>query len=276
MNNLVKHLDELAWSDALADLPEVSDQLTAARDQLDVAAIALYTEIEAVTKQAGEEDGIEMNVTGRPDLRVVTGGAGQAPPSGEDQTNDESSRPGPVVVAEDPQRQEVKRVETGPFPVSLPPISEPTVRRSIKIPEAIAEDPDAIARFIVEAPNVVLLVDGDAAAGLGWPSFSLTDQRSALITYLAELSTKSGCSPDVVLDGRLGPEGTTHASKGVRLRLTKAPTAPLQALDELIDAYPTKWSIAVVTDDQKLVSSAAIRNAAVLTNRQLLNLFNPI
>ncbi len=276
MNNLVKHLDELATSDALADLPEVSDQLTAARDQLDVAAIALYTEIEAVTKQEREQDGLEANVTRRPDLRVVTGGAGQAPPAGEDQISDERSGPGQLVVASESRRQEVKQVETGPFPVSLPPISEPAVRRFIKIPEAIAEDPDAVARFVVEAPNVVLLVDGDAAAGLGWPSFPLTDQRSALITYLAELSTKSGCSPDVVLDGRLGPEGTTHASKGVRLRLTKAPTAPIQALDELIDAYPTKWSIAVVTDDQDLVSSATIRNATVLTNRQLLNLFNPI
>ena len=69
--------------------------------------------------------------------------------------------------------------------------------------------------------------------------------------------------------------GTSHASKAVRLRLTKPPTTPVDAIDELIDAYPTKWSIAVVTDDPTLKVTGANRGATVLSDKQLLNLFVP-
>ena len=46
-----------------------------------------------------------------------------------------------------------------------------------------------------------------------------------------------------------------------------------EALDELVDAYPEQWPIAVVTDEGELGRSATERGATVLSNGQLLDLF---
>lgn len=278
MGRLVKELDELVASDGLADLIGVREQLAAFRDQLDVAAIALYTEIDEVADGVGEPDVSVSNGThDRPDLRVLNGGIDTKPypePTTEDAL--EGAAVQPLGLVGDISGGTVRaHNEVRGFGASLPPIPEPKVRRPIAIPANIQDDPEAVARHVVASPNIVLLIDGDEVATLGWSAFPLSEQRAALITYLAELSESAGCKPDVVLDGRVGAEGTTHASKAVRLRLTKAPTAPVEALAELIDAYPVKWPLAVVTDDGELAMAAIERNIVVLKNKQLLNLFNP-
>ena len=83
----------------------------------------------------------------------------------------------------------------------------------------------------------------------------------------------TGAAPDVVFDGRIGEEESLPASRAVRIRLSTPPTEPAAALDELVDAYPEQWPIAVVTDDGSLSASAVDRGAVVLNNGQLLDLF---
>ncbi|MEM7274315.1 MAG: hypothetical protein AAF547_14625 [Actinomycetota bacterium] len=146
-------------------------------------------------------------------------------------------------------------------------------RRQIEIPSDIMDDEVAVAQFVVSSPDVVLLVDGDAVAKLGWPSLLVAEQRDALVTYLADLSVSSGAAPDVVFDGRIGDDESLPASRAVRIRLSTPPTEPAAALDELVDAYPDQWPIALVTDDESLATSAGERGAAVLNNGQLLDLF---
>ena len=146
-------------------------------------------------------------------------------------------------------------------------------RRQIQIPADIMDDEVAVAQFVVSSPDVVLLVDGDAVAKLGWPSLLVAEQRDALVTYLADLSASSGAAPDVVFDGRIGDDESLPASRAVRIRLSTPPTEPAAALDELVDAYPDQWPIALVTDDEDLGSAATERGAAVLNNGQLLDLF---
>lgn len=146
-------------------------------------------------------------------------------------------------------------------------------RRKIEIPNDILDDEVAVAQYVVSSPDVVLLVDGDAVAKLGWPSLPVAQQRDALVTYLASLSTSSGAAPDVVFDGRIGDDDALPASRAVRIRLSTPPTEPAAALDELVDAYPEQWPIALVTDDQSLTQRAAGRGATVLNNGQLLDLF---
>ncbi len=146
-------------------------------------------------------------------------------------------------------------------------------RRQIDIPADILDDEVAVAQFVVSSPDVVLLVDGDSVAKLGWPSLPVAQQRDALVTYLADLSASSGAAPDVVFDGRIGDDQSLPASRAVRIRLSTPPTEPAAALDELVDAYPEQWPIALVTDDTDLASSAGDRGAAVLNNGQLLDLF---
>lgn len=145
-------------------------------------------------------------------------------------------------------------------------------RRQIDIPAEL-DDEVELARHVVSSPDVVLLVDGDSVAKMGWPSLPVAQQRDALVSYLADLSSSTGASPDVVFDGRIGEEESLPASRAVRIRLSTPPTEPVAALDELVDAYPEQWPIAVVTDDDDLARSARDRGAAVLNNGQLLDLF---
>lgn len=145
-------------------------------------------------------------------------------------------------------------------------------RRQIDIPVDL-DDEVELARHVVSSPDVVLLVDGDSVAKMGWPSLPVAQQRDALVSYLADLSSSTGASPDVVFDGRIGEEESLPASRAVRIRLSTPPTEPAAALDELVDAYPEQWPIAVVTDDDDLARSARDRGAAVLNNGQLLDLF---
>jgi hypothetical protein len=147
-------------------------------------------------------------------------------------------------------------------------------RRQIELPTDIDDDVE-LARRIVSSPDVVLLVDGDSVAKMGWPSLPVAQQRDALVSYLADLSSSTGVSPDVVFDGRIGEEEALPASRAVRIRLSTStpPIEPAAALDELVDAYPEQWPIAVVTDDPDLTRSVQDRGATVLNNGQLLDLF---
>jgi len=146
-------------------------------------------------------------------------------------------------------------------------------RRQITVPDEILDDEIELARHVVSSPDVVLLVDGDSVAKMGWPSLPVAQQRDALVSYLADLSASTGAAPDVVFDGRIGEEESLPASRAVRIRLSTPPTEPAAALDELVDAYPEQWPIAVVTDEGALAASAVNRGAAVLSNGQLLDLF---
>ncbi|MDH3678448.1 MAG: hypothetical protein OEV40_00735 [Acidimicrobiia bacterium] len=146
-------------------------------------------------------------------------------------------------------------------------------RRQIDVPAEVADDEIEMARHVVSSPDVVLLVDGDSVAKMGWPSLPVAQQRDALVSYLADLAATSGAAPDVVFDGRIGEEESLPASRAVRIRLSTPPTEPAAALDELVDAYPEQWPIAIVTDDAELGRSAVERGAVVLNNGQLLDLF---
>jgi septal ring factor EnvC (AmiA/AmiB activator) len=146
-------------------------------------------------------------------------------------------------------------------------------RRQIDIPPDIADDEIAVAQYVVSSPDIVLLVDGDSVAQMGWPSLPVAQQRDALVTYLADLSASSGAAPDVVFDGRMGDDDSLPRSQAVRIRLSTPPTEPAAALDELVSAYPEQWPIALVTDDPVLAASAQERGATVLNNGQLLDLF---
>ncbi len=147
-------------------------------------------------------------------------------------------------------------------------------RKSVDIPQNIVDDELAVARHIVSSPDIVLLVDGDSVASMGWPSLPVAEQRDALVTYLADLSSSSGAAPDVVFDGRVGEDDALPASqRAVRIRLSTPPVDPAAALEELLDAYPAQWPLALVTDDEVLASIAGERGASVLNNGQLLDLF---
>lgn len=178
----------------------------------------------------------------------------------------------------DPFADDTSSIPRSAGPSTTPPsVLDPVVgrssRRQITVPGELLGDELEVARHIVSSPDVVLLVDGDSVARMGWPSLPVVQQRDALVSYLADLSASTGVAPDIVFDGRKGEEDALPESRAVRIRLSTPPTEPTAALDELVDAYPEQWPIAVVTDDDALAGSAGDRGASVLTNGQLLDLF---
>ena len=196
----------------------------------------------------------------------ASGRNGGAPPSMFNGTGE------PAAFDDDPFGPDTVQADRVTVPPGLGPDGL-TSRRQIIIPDELLEDEVELARHVVSSPDVVLLVDGDSVAKMGWPSLPVAQQRDALVSYLADLSASSGAAPDVVFDGRIGEEESLPASRAVRIRLSTPPTEPAAALDELVDAYPEQWPIAVVTDDDDLAASAVERGAVALNNGQLLDLF---
>ena len=196
-----------------------------------------------------------------------------SPPSVVDDLPEDSTQAIPQISAVPPSIFGTRSADDDQDPAAGVRRQPGSRRRQIEIPSDILDDEVAVAQFVVSSPDVVLLVDGDSVAKLGWPSLLVAEQRDALVTYLADLSASSGAAPDVVFDGRIGDDDSLPASRAVRIRLSTPPTEPAAALDELVDAYPDQWPIALVTDDKSLADSASERGAAVLNNGQLLDLF---
>ncbi len=146
-------------------------------------------------------------------------------------------------------------------------------RKTIVVPPTIIDDPVSIARYVVSVEDVVLLIDGDAVAGMGWPSLPTVERRDALVSYLGDLAADTGAAPDTIFDGSIGEDDALPVSRAVRVRLTASGVEPASALSELVDGYPREWPVAVVTDNPILASDAKARGAAVLDNAQLLDLF---
>lgn len=146
------------------------------------------------------------------------------------------------------------------------------LRQQIEIPASIADDPLGIIRHVVAAEDVVILVDGDAVAEMGWPETGVAVRREALVKYLGDLAADTGAAQDTVFSGSLSEGDELPVSRAVRVRITAPGVRPADALAELVDSYPQEWPVAVVSDDAELGVYASTHGATVLANGQLLDL----
>jgi hypothetical protein len=146
-------------------------------------------------------------------------------------------------------------------------------RRPVEVPLELVGDPVATARHLMTVPDVIVLIDGDSVASLGWPSLSLADRRDALVSYLVDLAGDTGAAPDVVFDGDFDGEQALPTSETVRVRLTAPGVTAVRAVADVIDTYPVDWPVVVVSDDGELRDQAAGRGASLLGNVELLDLF---
>jgi uncharacterized coiled-coil DUF342 family protein len=147
-------------------------------------------------------------------------------------------------------------------------------RRSIDIPDSLEAGSEAAARHVVNTPDVVVLVHGDAVASMGWPAMNVAEQRGALVTYLNILAGDTGAAPDVMFDSEVGGDDSLPESRVVRIRLIDDSGSDTAQLGALIATYPQEWPVAVVTDDDVLAAEALAAGATVLNNGQLLDLFD--
>lgn len=147
------------------------------------------------------------------------------------------------------------------------------VRQAVPVPDELAGDPLATARFLASLPDVVLVVDGDAVGRLGWPTLSVAEQRDALVSYLGDLAGTAGAAADVVFSGEAGDETTLPPSDLVRVRLTAPAVGSGEAAIALVASYPVDWPAVVVTDDPEVEARAGAIGAATLPAGGLLDLF---
>lgn len=134
-------------------------------------------------------------------------------------------------------------------------------------------DDAAAARQIVHTPDVIMLIDGDGAATLGWPHLEIAARRSALVQYLDSLTAESGAAADVVFERPAGGEDALPVSRHVRVRIADGSIAETPIFASIIDRYPLEWPIAAVTDHESVADDADELGVTVLSNSQLLDLF---
>lgn len=199
---------------------------------------------------------------------VGTGGfvAGHLAATDEVETMTDSMASDPGLLEAEPETA-VEDEES----VESPGVSSST-RGPIVVPEESASDPLESARYILNTENVVLLIDGDPVAAMGWPSVDRVEQRRNLVHYLSVMAGTSGAAPDVLLDRDFGVDRLPD-SRSVRVRVTNEGGSVSSQIVSLIDSYPNEWPVVVVTDNMDLSAEAAMKGATLLNNGQLLDLF---
>ena len=154
------------------------------------------------------------------------------------------------------------------------PAGEPPIggRRRIETPDDLTDE-ESIARHVITVPDVVLLIDGDGVAGLGWPHLDVAARRDALGRYLSALTADSGAAADVVFQRAMGGEESLPVSRAVRVRIADQSVTTSSIIRTIVDGYPEEWPIAIVTDESAVAAQADGLNITHLTNGQLLDLF---
>ena len=153
-----------------------------------------------------------------------------------------------------------------------PAVDDAGDRTRINVPDHLG-DAVSIARHVVSTPDVVLLIDGDGAASLGWPHLEVSARRSALVEYLGQLTAETGAAADVVFERPVGGEEALPVSRAVRVRIADLPVGESPLFAAVIDGYPREWPIAVVTDQPAISAGADAMQVTHLNNGQLLDLF---
>ena len=181
-----------------------------------------------------------------------------------------------VATAADPSTDEPIAdvpVVAAPIPDATPDATPAMAssRRLLSIPTGL--DDVSFARQVVESPDVILLIDGDGAAGLGWPHLDVATRRGALVDYLGTLTAETGAAADVVFARPVGDEDALPVSRAVRVRIADASVADSPIFASIVDGYPQEWPIAIVTNEPTLLAQASKLEATALSNDQLLDLF---
>lgn len=156
------------------------------------------------------------------------------------------------------------------------PLDETTMRLHksppIKVPAACSSELEQV-EFLVNVPDVVLIISGDPIANVGWPAAEIAEQRGALVYNVARLCSATTASAQIIFDGNISgicpPSLYEH---NVEVRLSNQPVSSDQAVHELVQTYPKKEPLVLVTNNPALRSVSAGRVNCVDTE-YFLDLF---
>jgi hypothetical protein len=125
---------------------------------------------------------------------------------------------------------------------------------------------------LLALPNVHLVIDGYNVTKTGYPSLSLAEQRTRLITALAVLAARSGAETTVAFDGGRRPPAQPPVPRGVRVLFSAADEIADDLIRRLIAAEPPGRPVVVVTSDEEIVTDVLAAGGWAVPSAVLLDL----
>ncbi|WP_433497119.1 NYN domain-containing protein [Sphaerimonospora sp. CA-214678] len=121
---------------------------------------------------------------------------------------------------------------------------------------ALADDDPQLLDQLLAIPHLHLIVDGYNVTKTGYPSLTLVDQRTRLLTGLGGLAVQSRVEVTCVFDGA-ELDGPVHVSapRGVRVMFSAPGEIADDLIRQLVRAEPKGRSMAVVSSDREVADS---------------------
>ncbi|MBP2702468.1 NYN domain-containing protein [Microbispora sp. RL4-1S] len=121
---------------------------------------------------------------------------------------------------------------------------------------ALANDDPALLDQLLGIANLHLIIDGYNVTKTGYPSLTLADQRSRLLTGLGGLAVQARVEVTCVFDGA-ELNGPVHVSapRGVRVMFSAPGETADDLIRKLVRAEPEGRGVAVVSSDREVAES---------------------
>ncbi|WP_204016690.1 NYN domain-containing protein [Sphaerimonospora thailandensis] len=121
---------------------------------------------------------------------------------------------------------------------------------------ALADDDPQLLDQLLAIPHLHLIIDGYNVTKTGYPSLTLADQRTRLLTGLGGLAVQARVEVTCVFDGA-ELDGPVHVSapRGVRVMFSAPGEIADDLIRRLVRAEPKGRSMAVVSSDREVADS---------------------
>jgi predicted RNA-binding protein with PIN domain len=134
-----------------------------------------------------------------------------------------------------------------------------------------ADDP-AVLDDVLAVPGLHLIIDGYNITKLGYPTLTLEDQRTRLVTGLTGLAARaSGAELTCVFDATAAVVRPLKVTpRGLRVLFSAVGELADQLIVRLVEAEPAGRPVVVVTNDSEVIAGAGRAGAAALPSAALL------
>ena len=143
-------------------------------------------------------------------------------------------------------------------------------RRRIRLPSTVRPDSAEAAHHLLEADDVVLIVDGHGMLSAGRRNESSSVRAAATIDALSTLANKYSASIEVVFDGNeIEADGSLGSRRNVRVRFARGGVGVGEVLMRLCDTFPGSQALVLASSDRRVREAARRARINLLSADQL-------
>ena len=149
----------------------------------------------------------------------------------------------------------------------------PERRNAIRSVRGLSDDtPDGL-RELLAIERVRVVVDGYNVAMLGWPAITLREQRTRLISALANFAATADVTFDVVFDGDdFVARDRTSTAAAVRVAWSPSGVTADDVIVEMANRIDASVAIVAITDDTELRDRLGALGCNIVGSRTLVSL----